>query len=83
MKKNIVKKVNELRVEEILKETEQQEREDIELKEVELLLKKSHKWIYPGRDNLPNFCLNILKSTHKPLTHTLSQAMKKPEEIPE
>ena len=46
-------------------------------------LKKSHKWKSPGLDKLPNFWLNILTSTHKVLTHTLSQTMKHPEEIPE
>ena len=65
-----------------MKETEQREWEDIELKEVKLLLKKSHKWKSPGLDKLPNFWLNILTSTHKVLTHTLSQTMKNPEEIP-
>ena len=65
-----------------MKETEQREWEDIELKEVKLLLKKLHKWKSPGLDKLPNFWLNILTSTHKVLTHTLSQTMKNPEEIP-
>ena len=71
------------REEERTKETEQQESEDIELKEVEFSLKKSHKWKSPGVDKLPNFWLNILTSAHKVLTHTLSQIMKNPEEIPE
>ena len=43
------------REEERMKETEQQEWEDIELKEVEFSLKKSHKWKSPGLDKLPNF----------------------------
>ena len=64
------------REEERMKETEQQEWEDIELKEVEFSLKKSHKWKFPGLDKLPNFWLNILTSAHKVLTHTLSQTMK-------
>ena len=64
-----------------MKNTEQ-EWEDIELKE-EFSLKKSHKCKSPGLDKLPNFWLNILTSTHKVLTHTLSQTMKNPEEIPE
>ena len=64
------------REEERMKETEQQEWEDIELKEVEFSLKKSHKWKSPGLDKLPNFWLNILTSAHKVLTHTLSQTMK-------
>ena len=71
------------REEERTKETEQQEWEDIELKEVEFSLKKSRKWKSPGVDKLPNFWLNILTSAHKVLTHTLSQIMKNPEEIPE
>ena len=71
------------REEERMTETGQKEWEDIELKEVEFSLKKSHKWKSPGLDKLPNFWLNILTSTHKVLTHTLSQTMKNPEEIPE
>ena len=67
------------REEERTKETEQQEWEDIELKEVEFSLKKSHKWKSLGFDKLPNFWLNILTSAHKVLTHTLSQIMKIPE----
>ena len=66
-----------------MKETEQQKWKDIDLKEVEFSLKKPHKWKSPGLDKLPNFCLNILTSTHKVLTHTLSQTMENPEEIPE
>ena len=64
-----------------MKETEQQEWEDIKLKGVEFSLKKLHKWKSPGLDKLPNFWLNILTSTHKVLTHTLSQTMKNPEQI--
>ena len=71
------------REEERTKETELQEWEDIEVKEVEFSLKKSHKWKSPGLDKLPNFWLSILTSTHRVLTHTLSQIMKNPEEIPE
>ena len=71
------------REEERAKETEQQECEDIELKEVEFPLKKLHKWKSPGLDKLPNFWLNTLTSTHKVLTQILSQTMKNPEEIPE
>ena len=66
-----------------MKETEQQEWEDIELKEVEFSLRKLHKWKSLGLDKLPNLWLNILTSTHKVLTHTLSQTMKNLEEIPE
>ena len=66
------------REEERMKQTEQQEWEDIELKEIELSLKKSHKWKSPGLDKLPNFWLNILTSTYKVLTHTLSQDNEKP-----
>ena len=66
------------REEERRKETEQQEWEDIELKEKEFSLRKPRKWKSPGLDKL-----NILTSTHKVLTHTLSQTMKNPEEIPE
>ena len=72
-----------LREEERTKETDQQEWEDIKLKEVEFPLKKLHKWKSPGLDKLPNFWLNILTSTQKVLTHTLSQTMKNPEQIPE
>ena len=64
-----------------MKETKQQEWEDIKLKEVEFSLKKLDKWKSPGLDKLPNFWLNILTSTHKVLTHTLSQTMKNPEQI--
>ena len=72
------------REEERTKETEQQEWGDIELKEVEFSMKKLYKWKSPRIGKLPNFWLNILlTSTHKVLTHTLSQIMKKPEEIPE
>ena len=42
-----------------------------------------HKWKSPALDKLPNFWLNILTSTHKVLTYTLSQTLKNPEEIPE
>ena len=73
-----MKKLNELRETEKTKETEQQEPKDIELKEVELSLKKLYKWKSPGLDKLPNFWLNILTSTLKALTHTLSQIMKNP-----
>ena len=66
-----------------MKETEQQEWKDIELKEVEFSLKKSHKWKSPGLDKLPNFRLNILTSIHKVLTHTLSQTIKNQEKFPE
>ena len=66
-----------------MKETEQQEWEDIESNKVLFSLNKSNKWKFPGPDKLPNFWLNILTSTHKVLTHTLSQTMKNPEEIPE
>ena len=69
------------REEERMKETKQQEWEDIKLKEVQFSLKKLHKWKSPGLDKLPNFWLNILTSTHKVLTHTLSQTMKNPEQI--
>ena len=71
------------REEERAGETGQQEWEDIELKEVEFPLKKSYKWKFPGLDKLPNFWLNILTSAHKVLTHTLSQTMKNPEQIPQ
>ena len=71
------------REEERMKETEQQEWKDIELKEVEFSLKKSHKWKSPGLDKLPNFRLNILTSTHKVLTHTLSRTTKNQEKLPE
>ena len=62
MKNNTMKKLNGLREreEDRTKKTEQQEWEDIELKEVESSLKKSHKWKSPGLDKLPNFWLNIL-----------------------
>ena len=40
------------RDEERTKENEQQEWENIELKEVEFSLKKSHKWKSPGLDKL-------------------------------
>ena len=43
------------REKERMKEIEQQDWEDIELKEVEFLLKKSHNWKSPGLDKLPNF----------------------------
>ena len=66
-----------------MKETKQQEWEDIELNEVKFSLKKSHKWNFSGLDKLPNFWLNLLTSTHKVLTHKLSQTMKNPEQIPE
>ena len=66
-----------------MKETEKQEWEYIELKEVEFSLKKSNNWKSPGLEKLPNFWLNILTSTHKVLTHSLSQKMKHPKEIPE
>ena len=52
------------REEERMKEIEQQEWEDIELKEIEFSLKKLHKWKSPRLDKLPNFWQNILKSTH-------------------
>ena len=71
------------REEEKVKETEHQEWYNMELKEVEFSLKKSHKLKSPGLDKLPVFWLNILTSTHKVLTHTLSQTMKNPGKIPE
>ena len=71
------------REEEGTKETEQQEWEDIKLKEVKFSLKKSQKWKSPGLDKLPNFWLNTLKSTHKVLTKRLFQTKKNPEHIPE
>ena len=71
------------REEEKVKETEHQEWDNIELKEVEFSLKKSHKLKSPGLDKLPVFWLNILTSAHKVLTHTLSQTMKNPGKIPE
>ena len=66
-----------------MKETKQQELEDIELNEVKFSLQKSHKWNSLGLDKLPNFWLNTLTSTHKVITHKLSQTMKNPEQIPE
>ena len=71
------------REQEKTKETEQQELEDKKLKEIEISLKKSHKLKSPELEKLPNFWLNILISLHKVLTHTLSEIMKNPEEIPE
>ena len=71
------------REEERMKETEQQECEDMELKDVKFSLKKSQKWKSPGLDKLPNLWLNVLTATHKVLFHTLSQTMKNPGEIPE
>lgn len=44
---------------------------------------KLHKWKSLGLEKLPNFWLNILTSTHKVLTHTLSQTMKNLEQTPE
>ena len=70
------------RDEERTKEIEQQEWEHIELREVEFLLKKSHKWKSPELDKLPNFRLYILTLAYKILTHTLSQTMKNPEQVP-
>ena len=66
-----------------MKETKQQEWEDIELNEVEFSLQKSRKWNSAGLDKLPNFWLNTLTSTQKVLTHKLSQTRKNPEQIPE
>ena len=51
------------------KETEQQEWEDIELKEVELSMKKLHKWKSQRLDKLPSSWLNILTSAHKVLKY--------------
>ena len=71
------------REEERMKQTEKQEWEDIESKEVEFSPKKSYKWKSPRLHKLPNFWVNNLTSTHKVLTHTLSQTMKNSEEIPQ
>ena len=53
------------------------------MKEGEFSQNKLYKWKSPGLDKLPTFWLNILTSTPKVLTHTLSQTIKNPEEIPE
>ena len=47
------------REEEGTKETERQECEDIELKEVQFPLRKSYKCKSPGLDKLRNFWLSI------------------------
>ena len=65
-----------------MKETEQQEWKNIELKEVKSSLKKLHKRKSLGLRKLRNFWLNILTTKHKVLTHTLLQTTKIPEEIP-
>ena len=51
------------REEERMKGIEQQEWEDIELKEVKFSPKKSPKWKSPRFDKLPDFWLNILTSS--------------------
>jgi len=44
-----------------------QEWDNITVEEISETLKKSHKWKSPGMDQIPNFWLDTLSSTHTQL----------------
>ena len=69
--------------EEVNKNKEQQEWKKITKEELELALKKSHKWKSPGIDKIPNFWLNSLSKGHQKLAALLSCVVETPENAPD
>ena len=55
-----------------------QEWENITVEEISEALKKSHKWKSPGMDQIPNFWLDTLSSTHMQLAINFNNVMKDP-----
>ena len=59
-----------------------QEWENITVEEISEALKKSYKWKSPGMDQIPNFWLDTLSSTHAQLAINFSNVMKDPKLAP-
>ena len=55
-----------------------QEWGNITVEEISEALKKSHKWKSPGMDQIPNFWLDTLSSTHMQLAINFNNVMKDP-----
>ena len=55
-----------------------QEWKNITVEEINEALKKSHKWKSPWMDQIPNFWLDTLSSTHTQLAVNFNNVMKDP-----
>ena len=55
----------------------------INVLELKAALTKSQKWKSSGIDNVPNFWLNALSSSHAMVTSLLNEIMQNPEKTPE
>ena len=64
------------------KNIRKQEWENITVEEISEALKKLHKWKSPGMDQIPNFWLDNLSSTHAQLAITFNNVMKDPNLAP-
>ena len=61
----------------------EQEWPNITVLELKAALTKSQKWKSLGFDNVPNFWLNALSSSHLTFTRLLNEIMQNPEKAPE
>ena len=59
----------------------EQEWQNITVLEFQAALTKSQKWKSPGIDNVTNFWLNALSSSHFTFTRLLNEIMQKPGKI--
>ena len=69
-------------IEEKTEDVSQQEWGNISVHEIREVLKKSHKWKSPGIDQLPNFWLEALFSTHAQLALNFNSIMTDPTTTP-
>ena len=60
----------------------EQEWPNITVLELKAALTKSQKWKSPGFDNVPNFWLNALSSSHFTFTRLLNEIMQNSEKAP-
>ena len=70
-------------IEEGKEHIEEQQWIDISTEEVEMALKKSHKWKSAGVDKITNFWLHSLSCTHDLLAVLLSEVVRNPENTPD